>query len=488
MASITISADGTDQKFTLEATTVTLGRGLESDIRLKDIKASRRHCQIVKTPQGFEVVDLSSGNGTFINGVQIKQHKLSPGDKIQIGSTTITFDDGNAAKTATAKLSASQAAKAKSGGTAVLPKAAAAPATTKSVPARTPTAQIPVAATKKMTVAVPAAKPGTQPIPTRPSTGSMPRASTTSLKKGTGRIPTGHTTRSAAKTSATAKFHADARRKKTNPIAILIGVIAVAFLGGLAFIFLGGGDDPEIIKAQLEEITKKAAADYDADRYDDAVAKYRQALDLIKGNDKYSSKVAMLKATITEVEERKKDRALADQAFQDFKKKFDTNAAPPRQLWDEGRKLQDAYAKAELPWKKDLAETLEKIDNLLKTESAINRRQDFQVRRNEIIKNCKLDDKKAAEWGSAIKAWKEYLEGKEGSKPSDDNRNKAENEVRGLQNRAHEDLEGLKKAAQRLVEDNKKADAVELLKQQRPRFEGTESAEDLEKVIKDLDK
>src|SRR5687767_13554911 len=99
MASITVSADGVDQKFPLENAAVTLGRGLESDIRLKDIKASRRHCQIVKTPKGYQCLDLSSGNGTYINGVQIKQQMLNPGDKIQIGSTTITFFENEGART-----------------------------------------------------------------------------------------------------------------------------------------------------------------------------------------------------------------------------------------------------------------------------------------------------------------------------------------------------------------------------------------------------
>ena len=93
MASITVVSDNAEEKFPLEAPTVTLGRGLESDVRLKDIKASRRHCQIVRTGQGFQVIDLSSGSGTYVNGVQVKQQTLHSGDKIQVGSTTITFTD-----------------------------------------------------------------------------------------------------------------------------------------------------------------------------------------------------------------------------------------------------------------------------------------------------------------------------------------------------------------------------------------------------------
>ena len=73
MASITIVTEAGEESFPLQAATVVLGRGLESDVRLKDIKASRRHCQIVKTPQGFEIMDLSSGNGTYVNGQLVNQ-------------------------------------------------------------------------------------------------------------------------------------------------------------------------------------------------------------------------------------------------------------------------------------------------------------------------------------------------------------------------------------------------------------------------------
>src|ERR1051325_5476208 len=96
MASLTIVVDGVEQKVPLQAATVTLGRGLESDVRLKDIKASRRHCQIVKTPRGYQCVDLSSGNGTYVNGVQIKSQMLDSGDKITVGSTTIAFEASTA--------------------------------------------------------------------------------------------------------------------------------------------------------------------------------------------------------------------------------------------------------------------------------------------------------------------------------------------------------------------------------------------------------
>ena len=180
MASITVSSEGVDQKYPLANPSVTLGRGLESDIRLKDIKASRRHCQIVKTPKGFQCVDLSSGNGTFLNGVQIKQQMLNPGDKIQIGATIITFEEAAAAK-AVAKPKASSA-------TAVLPKIQAPPP--KPVPGvKVTTAQIPVAQTRRITARIDTVKPSTQSIPKPASAASLKKV--TQRGGGTGRVPRG---------------------------------------------------------------------------------------------------------------------------------------------------------------------------------------------------------------------------------------------------------------------------------------------------------
>ena len=143
MASLRIVVDGVEQKFPLDSAAVTLGRGLESDIRLKDIKASRRHCQIVKTPKGYQCVDLSSGNGTYVNGVQIKQQMLGSGDRITIGSTTISFEE------------AAPAPKP-------LDSAPGRAAPARPVSPRSPTEKVPTAASSRP---IPAAAPVPEPAP-----------------------------------------------------------------------------------------------------------------------------------------------------------------------------------------------------------------------------------------------------------------------------------------------------------------------------------
>lgn len=72
----------------------TIGRNRQVAILLKDSGLSRRHAVIhYVTRQGFYLVDLGSMNGSFVNGLRIKQrHLLEDGDRVSMGSnTSFTF-------------------------------------------------------------------------------------------------------------------------------------------------------------------------------------------------------------------------------------------------------------------------------------------------------------------------------------------------------------------------------------------------------------
>ncbi|MHC4778794.1 MAG: FHA domain-containing protein, partial [Planctomycetota bacterium] len=70
---------------------VIIGRSNDSVLPIEDLKASRMHCQILRTSHGFEMVDLGSSNGTQVNGKTVTRAPLTPGDRIQIGLTVIVF-------------------------------------------------------------------------------------------------------------------------------------------------------------------------------------------------------------------------------------------------------------------------------------------------------------------------------------------------------------------------------------------------------------
>ena len=71
---------------------VTIGRLPECAIALDDPNASRRHAQIRREGLDVVLVDLGSTNGTKVNGVLVREHRLLPGDTITIGTTTLRFE------------------------------------------------------------------------------------------------------------------------------------------------------------------------------------------------------------------------------------------------------------------------------------------------------------------------------------------------------------------------------------------------------------
>lgn len=70
---------------------VILGRSSSCELRLHDVDTSRRHAEIVCDASGCRIRDLASTNGTFVNGERIKEHPLEPGDRIEVGTNTLTF-------------------------------------------------------------------------------------------------------------------------------------------------------------------------------------------------------------------------------------------------------------------------------------------------------------------------------------------------------------------------------------------------------------
>lgn len=70
---------------------VTIGRHPENAVVIADPVASRRHCVVEKTAQGWRIRDLNSSNGTRLNGLVVEQSRLLPGDIVSIGATRIVL-------------------------------------------------------------------------------------------------------------------------------------------------------------------------------------------------------------------------------------------------------------------------------------------------------------------------------------------------------------------------------------------------------------
>lgn len=66
-----------------------VGRSPDCDLQLDADGVSRRHCQLTQTSKGYDIRDLRSRNGVFVNGFQIERHELKEGDKISLGPRAV---------------------------------------------------------------------------------------------------------------------------------------------------------------------------------------------------------------------------------------------------------------------------------------------------------------------------------------------------------------------------------------------------------------
>lgn len=83
--------------YELEDDEINIGRGSKNQIVIRDDEVSREHCRLVRVGDDFEVVDLNSSNGTFINGQRVTTARLlHPGTIIELGdSITLEYERFN---------------------------------------------------------------------------------------------------------------------------------------------------------------------------------------------------------------------------------------------------------------------------------------------------------------------------------------------------------------------------------------------------------
>lgn len=78
-------------RFLLDADVTTVGRHPDADIFLDDVTVSRRHSEFLREGRRFQIKDLGSLNGTYLDGNRIDTANLSEGSEVQVGKFRLTF-------------------------------------------------------------------------------------------------------------------------------------------------------------------------------------------------------------------------------------------------------------------------------------------------------------------------------------------------------------------------------------------------------------
>jgi signal transduction histidine kinase len=79
-------------RFELGDEPASLGRGMQSTVRILDTEVSRMHATLQPTETGYVITDRNSANGTFVNGSAVRSRELVHGDQIQLGRTVLLYE------------------------------------------------------------------------------------------------------------------------------------------------------------------------------------------------------------------------------------------------------------------------------------------------------------------------------------------------------------------------------------------------------------
>jgi pSer/pThr/pTyr-binding forkhead associated (FHA) protein len=69
-----------------------VGRHSGAEVRLPLPDVSRRHCRIVHADEKWEIIDLESLNGVWVNDRSVERAVLNHGDMLRLGGFTFMVD------------------------------------------------------------------------------------------------------------------------------------------------------------------------------------------------------------------------------------------------------------------------------------------------------------------------------------------------------------------------------------------------------------
>jgi DNA-binding NtrC family response regulator len=86
-----ISGPDAGTSWTVEGDLTRIGSLKENAVVLRDTTVSRRHAEIVRTPEGVLLRDSGSTNGTFVGNMRVREVFLTPETRFKVGKSVMVF-------------------------------------------------------------------------------------------------------------------------------------------------------------------------------------------------------------------------------------------------------------------------------------------------------------------------------------------------------------------------------------------------------------
>ena len=113
----TVNGPDVGNRYELSGATAIIGRHPDCEIALPNAgRVSRHHAQILREGDAYDLKDLGSRNGTYLNDVKIDErtYPLRNGDRIMVCDVTLAFQDEAAPKISAKKSDAAERCQPKS--------------------------------------------------------------------------------------------------------------------------------------------------------------------------------------------------------------------------------------------------------------------------------------------------------------------------------------------------------------------------------------
>ena len=85
----------------LHSDRMTIGRSGVCDIRIEEPSISSEHARLVRSGDGWRIINLLSTNGVFVNHEKVFSHRLRDQDVIRLGRVALRFEEPQAAPAGT---------------------------------------------------------------------------------------------------------------------------------------------------------------------------------------------------------------------------------------------------------------------------------------------------------------------------------------------------------------------------------------------------